>query len=51
MVSETVRFKVKSQKLLGAFFMYHLRVEGISEEASESSQAHSLKPFHFNTDP
>lgn len=49
MVLETVRSKVEGQNLLGAFFMHHLRVEGIREGASGSCQTHSLKPFHVLT--
>lgn len=49
MVLETVRSKVEGQNLLRAFFMHHLRVEGISEGASSSCQTHSFKPFHVLT--
>lgn len=50
MVLETVRSKVKSQHLLGAFFMHHLEWRASEGEgASRSCQAHSLKPFHILT--
>lgn len=49
MVLETVRSKVEGQNLLRAFFMHHLRVEGISEGASSNCQTHSFKPFHVLT--
>ena len=49
MVLETVRSKVAGQNLPGAFFMHHLRVEGISEGASSSCQTHSFKPFRVLT--